>query len=255
MEPTPVARHFRSVIGRAVREGRLAIGWSQKELSRAAGLSTGMVAAVELGSVNVTVDTSGRLLSMLGLAVELRIDTPFADPRPRDAGHARSVAHVQRRLEAAGWLVQREVEVVHARSHGWIDVLAFQPATGILLVIEVKTEIHDLGRIERTLGWYGREAWRVAQRLGWRPRTIRPWLLILASEANDERIHDNREPLAQSFPSRGMDMLDPASRRPGLALIDPRSHRREWLMQARSDGRRRPVPYRDYAHFIRGRGR
>lgn len=213
MEPTPVARHFRSVIGRAVREGRLAIGWSQKELSRAAGLSTGMVAAVELGSVNVTVDTSGRLLSMLGLAVELRIDTPFADPRPRDAGHARSVAHVQRRLEAAGWLVQREVEVVHARSHGWIDVLAFQPATGILLVIEVKTEIHDLGRIERTLGWYGREAWPAARRLGWRLRIARPWLLVLATEVNEERIRDNRALLAQSFPSRGLTMLD---RRPAV---------------------------------------
>jgi len=164
------------------------------------------------------------------------------------------VAHVQRRLEAAGWLVQREVEVVHARSHGWIDVLAFQPATGILLVIEVKTEIHDLGRIERTLGWYGREAWPAARRLGWRLRIARPWLLVLASEVNEERIRDNRALLAQSFPSRGMTMLDPASGGPGMTLIDPRSHQRDWLMRSVIDGRRRQAPYRNYADFVSRRG-
>jgi len=255
MQPTPVARHFRSIIGRAIREGRRAIGWSQEELSRAAGVSTGTVAGVELGKVNVTVDTSARLLTSLGLAVELRIDPPFVDPRQRDAGHSRCVAHVQRRLEAGGWLVRREVEVVHARSHGWIDVMAFQPASRVLLVIEVKTEVHDLGRIERTLGWYSREVWTAARRLGWQPRAARPWLLVLATDVNEERLRDNRALLAQSFPNRGMTMLDPASGGPGMALLDPRSHQRDWLMLSAIDGRRRQAPYRNYADFVSRSGR
>jgi hypothetical protein len=36
----------------------------------------------------------------------------------------------------------------------------------------------------------------------------------------------------------------------GIALIDPRSHRKEWLLRARSHGRRTPAPYRNYADFV-----
>jgi hypothetical protein len=208
-----------------------------------------MVQRVEACTVNVTVDTAGRILDALGVAVEPVFRAPFvASARQLDRAHAQCVAYVQRRLEAAGWLVRREVEILGGRSHGWIDVLAFDPATRTLLVIEVKTEIHDVGRIERTLGWYGREAWAAAQRLGWRPAVVRTVLVVLATEANDERLRTNREILAQAFPARGMAVL--SSGRSGLALIDPRSHRREWLGRAVVDGRRSRAPYRDYAAFV-----
>lgn len=208
-----------------------------------------MVGLVELGKANVTVDTAGRLLSALGLTVNLRVDLPFADPRQRDAGHARCVAYVQRRLERDGWLVQREVEIVHGRSHGWIDLLAFNPHTRTLLVVEVKTELHDVGRIERTVGWYEREAWAAAHRLGWRAAHVRGLLLVLASEASDVVIVANRQALAQSFPTRAMAVLTAGTR--GLALIDPSSRRRDWLLRSRADGRRSAAPYRDYADFVR----
>jgi hypothetical protein len=181
-----------------------------------------MVSSVEAGAVNVTVGLAGRLLSALGVAVELRVQHPLAEPRQRDAAHALCVAHVERRLKATGWLVMREVEIIHGRSHGWIDVLAFNPVTHVLLVIEVKTEIHDVGRIERTLAWYAREAPRAADNAGWRPQIVRPWLLILATQANEDRLSVNRLTLAQSFPGRGMTMLDDTPSA-GLALIDPRS--------------------------------
>jgi hypothetical protein len=211
-------------------------------------VSRELVQRVESCTVNVTVDTAGRMLDALGVAVDPVFRQPFvASPRQGDRAHAQCVAYVQRRLEAAGWLVRREVELAHGRSHGWIDVLAFEPATGTLLVIEVKTEIHDVGRIERTLGWYGREAWAAARRLGWRPAIVRTALVVLATEANEERIRMNREALAQAFPARGMAVL--ASGRSGLAVIDPRSHRREWLDRAMVDGRRSRPPYRDYAAF------
>jgi len=245
---------LRQSIGGTVRDGRLAIGWSKETLAQRSGLSRGMVGRVERGGVNVTVDTASRLLEALGLVAELSIRRPFITrPRQVDAAHATCVAHVQRRLEAAGWAVRREVEIVHARSHGWIDILAFEPATRTMLVIEVKTEIHDLGRVERTLTWYKRESWAAARRLGWRPQRVRPWLLVLATEANDARLRDNRAAVGQSFPARSMDMLEPAGTGGGVALIDPRSRRREWLIRARIDGRRTSPPYRDYAEFITGR--
>ena len=35
--------------------------------------------------------------------------------------------------------IYEEVEVVEGRAHGWVDLVAFDPRTGTLLVIEVKT--------------------------------------------------------------------------------------------------------------------
>jgi hypothetical protein len=95
---------------------------------------------------------------------------------------------VTRRLVGSGWLVQREVEIGADRIRGWIDILAFHPESGVLLVIEVKTEIHDVGAIERSMNWYQREAMRAAHRLGWRPRAVGSALLVLQSRANDERV-------------------------------------------------------------------
>jgi hypothetical protein len=40
----------------------------------------------------------------------------------------------------------------------------------------------------------------------------------------------------------------------GLALVDPTSRRRDWLLPTRSDGRRSSLPYRDYADAARRLG-
>jgi hypothetical protein len=126
-----------------------------------------------------------------------------------------------------------------------------------VLVIEVKTELHDLGQVERQLGWYEREAWAAARRLHWRPERVVGALLLLATEETDERLRANREPLAASFPVRAaglasiVDAGSAATRARALAMIDPRSKRRRWLRAARMDGRRTVAPYRDYADFMR----
>lgn len=247
-------------LGRAIRALRMAIGWSQADLARRARMSQPTVSAVERGRVgDVTFETAWRLLVALGARASLAIEPPYLGDRTRqtDAAHARCTSHVGRRLERAGWLVAREVEVGGGRSRGWIDVLAYHPRTGLVLVVEVKTELHDLGRIERTLGWYEREAWASARRLGWRPRRVVGMLLILATEANEDRLRSNREALDGGFPvravalGRAVDDGDVAFDGRGLAMIDPRSRRRVWLRPARIDGRRSPAPYADYAGFMR----
>lgn len=253
---TATARHLRHAIGTAVREGRHAIGWSQGELAARAGVSAGMVARVELGLVNVSVDRAGALLAALGLAIRLEVEHPFVDRRQRDAVHARCVGSVRRRLGGHGWLTAGEVEIIDGRSRGWIDVLAFEPEAGVLLVSEVKTEIEDLGRIERTLAWYARAAWSAAARLGWKARRVERCVLVLATEANEIRLRENRIALAESFPARAGDLRAlVGDGRPlpgaGLALIDPGSRRRGWPIFCRIDGRRTPAPYADYADAVR----
>jgi hypothetical protein len=91
-------------------------------------------------------------------------------------------AYVQRRLEAAGWQVAREVRIEDGRYVGWIDLLAFHAPTATLLVIEVKTQIEDVGAIERSIDWHIRGARRAAERLGWRAGAVGAWVTALASD-------------------------------------------------------------------------
>lgn len=153
------------------------------------------------------------------------------------------------------------------RWNGWIDVLAYSPRTGVLLVIEIKTRLDDVGTVERQLGWYAKRAGHIARELGWRPIRVSPWLLALASDEVDAVIQANRLLFSQAFPRRAADLLNEVEgtagsgagagrdRGPGVAagvaLIDPSSRRRRWIIPSRSDRRRSPAPYRGYADAVR----
>ncbi|HET7026141.1 MAG TPA: helix-turn-helix domain-containing protein [Candidatus Limnocylindrales bacterium] len=248
----------RSVAG-LVRDTRETVGWSQRELGEHAGVSRDVVAGVETARVSTSLDNAVALLDALGLRYELVATAPFlADRRrQREPAHGLCSAYVARRLRSCDWVVEREVEVVHGRSHGWIDVLGFDPASATLVVSEIKTEIEDLGRIERTLGWYEREAWEAARRLGWRPRRVSGVLLLLATEANERRLLDNSSVVQAVFRVHADELLDGIDKRlalphgRALALLDPRSRKRRWLSRPRvHSGRSRP-PYADYADFMR----
>jgi len=90
---------------------------------------------------------------------------------------------------------------MEGRSHGWIDVLGCYPQTGALLVVEVKTEIDDVGHIERAMAWYEREAPSAARRFGWNAHKIVGVLIVLDTRATARRLRENREAIAQSFPT------------------------------------------------------
>ena len=147
----------------------------------------------------------------------------------------------------------REVEVVSGRSHGWIDLLSFDPATGTLLVIEIKTTLDDFGALERQLSWYERMAPGSARDIGWRPRRSVSIVLALARDEVERLALAYRDVLAVAFPVRAGAIAsliaDPASPMPGrgLALIDPRSRRRDRLLRTSLEGRRSRLPYRGYA--------
>jgi transcriptional regulator with XRE-family HTH domain len=251
------------------RDGRTRLDISQGQLARTADISVAYVSLIELGRANPTLAVVDRISDALGLDLGLVPRPPvLVRGRQRDFVDARCSAYVQRRLIAAGLACEREVLIVDGRTHGWIDVMAFDRASGTLLVIELKTAIDDLGAVERQIAWYERNARAVAGRFGWSVRRVRSWLLVLASDDVDAAIRANREVLRTAFPGRARSMRlelasgsapapdaiggkspDPGGRviHRGIALVDPSSRRREWLIPSRIDGRRRGAPYRDYA--------
>jgi transcriptional regulator with XRE-family HTH domain len=247
------------VIAATVRTSRSQFGWSQRELSRTSGVSQSRISSLERKGIRtVRLSEIDRLFSALCVRYWLGVEPASAiGGRQRDLVHARCAVHVANRLEAAGWLVQREVEIGSGRSHGWIDILAFNPRSGLLLVIEIKTEIRDFGAIERTLNWYQREAARAARRFGWRPVRVGSALLILHSRQNEVSISANRAAFRNGFPGRATGLrsvIDGSESAPVgrfVAMIDPRSRRSTWLRSTSVDGRRSAPPYEDYIDAVR----
>jgi hypothetical protein len=175
------------------------------------------------------------------------------EPRgPRDLVHAACSSYAERRLRSLGWDVEREVAIIDGRVRGWIDLLAFDHRRGILLIIEVKTALDDIGRLERQIGWYERVANDLDVVRAWRPEVIQSWVLVTATAEVDAVLARDPGVLASAFPHRARVMREvlagsmPQEGR-GLALVDPRRRRADWLLPSRTDGRRSPAPYPNLA--------
>lgn len=254
---------IRISFGQACRTTRHRLDITQEQLGDAVGLSRGYIGRIECGTANPTMEQVERIADALGLQLALATSPPIflGERQQHDLVHARCTSYVERRLERAGWLVEREVDASRERVHAWIDLLAFDPRTGTLLIIEVKTRIDDVGGLERQLGWYERQAIRVASEHGWRPRVVGTWVLALASGEVEDVHRTNRRSIARMLPGGALHMaavtraeVAPVPR--SLALIDPTSRRQEWLMRTRLDGRRGAAPfvgYADAARRLRGR--
>lgn len=252
----PLRRSFAD----ACRQTRIRLDISQRALADAIGVSRGYIANVESGRANPSLDQAERIAAALGLEVELVTRGPLfvSERRASDVVHARCSGYVDRRLRGLGWQTAREVELTEGRAHGWIDLLAFDPRTGTLLIIELKTRLEDLGAVERQLGWYARLGGSAAQRLDWRPRRIVTWLLCLASDEVETSIRLQRDVIDIAFPVRASTMSEIArgeavDLRRGIALVDPSNRRAEWLIRTRLDGRRSPARYAGYSS-VPGRG-
>ena len=237
--------------GMICRGRRSELDQTQAAVAGALGISRSRYAEIESGSAQPTTAMMDRIVEGLGLRLHLTASTVVVTiQHPRDTVHAHGSAYAARRLRAAGWLVVRELEIHDGRFHGWVDLVAFDPRTRRLLIIEIKTSIDDVGRLERQLGWYERAVLRAIPE-DWRPEHVGTWLLALATTEVDIALAAHRAVFDEVFPTRAGEMraavagtgqFHPGR---GLALIDPRSRRRDWLIPTRIDGRRTPAPYQD----------
>ncbi|MBA2720867.1 MAG: helix-turn-helix transcriptional regulator [Chloroflexi bacterium] len=243
------------LIGNAIRTARVTARWTQAELARRLGVTQSAVSRLETGaSSSLDVGLASAAFRLMGIRVSVDAATPGLVRRreQNDFVHARCVVYAARHLQNDGWDTRLEIEVGRDRYRGWIDLLAYRAADRSLFCAELKTELDDVGRIQRTLAWYGRSAGDAARRLGWRPRSIATGLLVLASAENDLRISRNVELFAREFPTRSRELATwfatsgMSTPRTSLAMIDPRSRRAAWLRSTTVDGRRSPAAYADY---------
>ncbi|HEY7131570.1 MAG TPA: helix-turn-helix domain-containing protein [Candidatus Limnocylindrales bacterium] len=243
-----------TAIGSAIRQTRLRIGWSERELAGRLGVSQAEVQRLEAGGpsyLNVRLATEA--MRLLGIRQVIDADPPGIADRveQRDAVHARLCAYIARNLARSGWTARAEIEIGEGRFRGWIDLLAYRAEDRSLLCIEVKSTMVDTGRTLRSLGWYARSARPAASHFGWRPRVVLPVLLVLATVESDARLASQQDLIRTRLPGGASELLQwirsPAAAvpEPSVALVDPLSRRREWLIRTRSHGRRSALPFAD----------
>ena len=140
----------------------------------------------------------------LGGRVEVRLSWNGEGlDRLLDAGHATLVEIVVGRLEAAAWDVAPEVSFNVWGERGSIDVLARHPATGALLVVEVKSVVPDVQATLATLDRKVRIASRVARDRGWRTVSVSRLLVIGEDRTARRRVEAFEATFRRVFPVRG----------------------------------------------------
>jgi transcriptional regulator with XRE-family HTH domain len=183
--------------------------WRQADVARVSGVSRATISRLERGQFeSVSIGSLRRVAKALSMRIDL---TPLWHAgeldRLLDAGHAALVAAVVERLrDAHGWLVQPEVSFSIWGERGSIDILAFHPITGVLLVIEVKTKLTDLQATLSTFDRKRRLAVQIAQERGWKAASVSSWLVMADTHTNRRRVAANAVVLRSALPADGRTM-------------------------------------------------
>jgi transcriptional regulator with XRE-family HTH domain len=218
----------RRTVTRVLRAVRRRKGWSQRLLGQRIGISKSEMSRWENGALTTcTVGELERWASALGghLVLDVRID----GERPlTDARHARVQSWLVRILRGAGWVVEAEVSFNHYGDRGRIDVLAYHPGRRILLVVEIKTEVHDIQDILGRLDTKRRIAPTLAGTRGWQPQSIVAALFVHEGATNRRRIAahaDLFDPYSLRARAAVAWLRHPDTRTPGgiLCFVTPQS--------------------------------
>ena len=191
-------------LGSVARVLRIRLRLTQGALALRAGVSRQAVSLLERGeSRSLRIGVVEAALAALGARVDMRVlwNGPDLD-RLLDAGHAALTAVVKRRLERLGWVVRVEVSFNHFGERGRIDVLAWHPATGILLVVEIKTDLVDVQSLLGTLDAKTRIASTIAKPMGWNVTAVIP-AIVFAEDRTIRRHLARLDTLFDRFALRG----------------------------------------------------
>lgn len=193
-------------LGSVIRSIRIRRGWRQEDVARRAGVSRTTVWRIEHGLLEAI--TLGRVMHVTE-ALEIRLDLVArwrgGDlDRLMNAGHAAMHEQLARRLtDLPGWVFRPEVSYAVYGERGVIDILAFHPATGSLLVIELKTQLVDVSDLMGRMDRYLRLASRAASDHGWRATAVSCWIVLRDTRTNRRRVAAHAHTLRAAFPDDG----------------------------------------------------
>ena len=195
-----VGMEHRTVV-RVLKVLRLRKGWSQRDLGARLGISQSELSRWERAALEEpSVPKLERWAALVG--AHLSIELQVAGERPlHDQRQASIQAKLAATLRAAGWIVDVEVSFNDYGDRGRIDVLAFHPGHGILLVIEVKTRLDDAQDLLGRLDIKRRVAPSLAKERGW-PTTVTVPLIAIQDGRTARRRLSDHSALFARYPLR-----------------------------------------------------
>ena len=195
-------------IGVRFRALRHRLGWRQADLARRAGVSAGVVSLVERGQLERVSLANLRAIALAldaDFAIQLRWRGGDLD-RLLDEGHATLVGVTSELLQRSSWLVRVEVSYSIYGERGSIDVLAFHRESGVLLVVEVKTELTAVEETTRKHDEKTRLAQSIARnQLGWNASGVARLLVLPDLSTPRRHVERHRAVMTSAYPMRGVD--------------------------------------------------
>lgn len=171
-------------VGRLLRMLRIRRGWRLRDVADRSGLSPATIGRTELGSIT-SVSVVRQHAAVLDIRVEWRVVGRGADvARLLNEEHAAIVETMAASLAGAGWQVEAESSYSEYGERGRIDLLAFDQASSVLAVVEVKTELADLQDLFGSLSVKARLAPGLGRHNGWHSSRAVTVLAVAATAAN-----------------------------------------------------------------------
>jgi hypothetical protein len=181
---------------------------------------------LERGHVeSVSIRTLRRVLGALDARAIVELHWRAGDlDRLVDESHAHLAAQVVSSLRRHGWLAETEVTYARYGERGSYDVIAFHAAAGVVLVVEVKTDLPSAEATLRKLDEKVRLAPTVAhERFGWRAKAVGRLLVMPEDRTLRRRVDRHSALLVGTFPDRSLDvrkwLAQPSGRLAGLWFL------------------------------------
>jgi transcriptional regulator with XRE-family HTH domain len=231
----------------AIRSLRIRRRWRQADLAARAGVSRSSVSSVERGTVSrVPIP----VIRAVAGALELRVDLV---PRWRGGDldrlvnrrHAAMHVAVAAWLRAfAGWEFAPEVSYAVSGERGVVDVLGRHPASGALLILEMKTELVDVSELLGTMDRRRRLVDAIARGHGWTlregsdlggqgadaagrdgSRPVGCWVLMADGSTNRRHVAEHAAVLRSALPGGTIQLrrwlIAPEGESAGIAFFAP----------------------------------
>lgn len=168
-------------IGRLLRISRIRKSWRQVDVGVRAKLSASAVGRHENGSIG-SLDALERHAAVFRLRLDLRLVGLAGElVRLADEEHAAIIQVLAAWFQRRGFIIEPEASFSEWGERGRIDLLAYDPRTGVLVIVEVKTLLLDLQDLFGRLNVKARLASTIGQRRGW---TVSRSVVVLAVASN-----------------------------------------------------------------------
>jgi transcriptional regulator with XRE-family HTH domain len=193
-------------LGRFFRALRIRRGWRQKDLGRLARVSRSVIVRIEGGQADTIAPRRlARVAQALGARLDIRLDwNGEAIDRLLDQSHAALVEWLVSFLGALGWIVATEVTFSIYGERGSVDVLAWHPATRILLIIEGKSIMPDIQGTLVPLDRKARLGIKIGETRGWSPIAVARLLVIANTRTSRRRVEAHGATFEAELPDRAV---------------------------------------------------